>query len=181
MYKKLSNFRTVPPGVTNLVSKCAGNLKEKSHKVSRRELCALQSNRAKCRGGGPFRPPPVFLGLKLANHEWNLKFTAMRVNPTSVPATPSGNANSFYSLFLTGNGNSNTSQMLQQPPCVFWRWSRLGKVKRSASCWKPPVSQVSDVYCTNMPQRYVRNLEIQTLVITNVQHLLLGQLLQWEP
>ena len=56
MYKKLRNFITVPPGVTNLVSKCAGNLKEKSHKVSRRELCALQSNRAKCRGG-PFRPP----------------------------------------------------------------------------------------------------------------------------
>ena len=51
MCKKLRNFRTVPPGVTNLVSKCAGNLKEKSHKVSRRELCALQSNRAKCRGG----------------------------------------------------------------------------------------------------------------------------------
>ena len=32
---------------------------KKSHKVSRRELCALQSNRAKCRGGGG----PVFLGL----------------------------------------------------------------------------------------------------------------------
>ena len=60
MYKKLCNFRTVPPGVTNLVSKCAGNLKEKSHKVPRRELCALQSNRAKCRGGGPFRPPQSF-------------------------------------------------------------------------------------------------------------------------
>ena len=60
--QKLRNFRTVPPGVTNLVSKCAGNLKEKSHKVLRRELCALQSNHAKCRGG-PFRPPPppVFL------------------------------------------------------------------------------------------------------------------------
>ena len=51
---------TVAPGVTNFVSKCAGNLKEKSHKVSRRELCALQSNRAKCRGG-PFRPPPPSL------------------------------------------------------------------------------------------------------------------------
>ena len=60
MYKKLRNFRTVPPGGTNLVSKCAGNLKEKSHKVARRELCALQSNRAKCRGG-PFRPPPPSL------------------------------------------------------------------------------------------------------------------------
>ena len=59
------------PGVTNLVSKCAGNLKEKSHKVSRRELCALQSNRAKCRGGGPFRPPPpVFLGLKARFSKW---------------------------------------------------------------------------------------------------------------
>ena len=33
MYKKLRNFRTVPPGITNLVSKCAGNLKEKSHKM----------------------------------------------------------------------------------------------------------------------------------------------------
>ena len=53
MYKKLCNFRTVPPGVTNLVSKCAGNSKEKSHKVSRRELCTLQSNRAKC-------PPSLF-------------------------------------------------------------------------------------------------------------------------
>ena len=57
MYKKWRNFRTVPPGVTNLVSKCAGNSKERSHKVSRRELCALQSNRAKCQGG-PKRPPP---------------------------------------------------------------------------------------------------------------------------
>ena len=66
MYKKLRNFRTVSPGVTNLVSKCAGKLERKKVKVSRRELCALQSNRAKCRGGGgPFRPPgPVFLGLK---------------------------------------------------------------------------------------------------------------------
>ena len=64
MYKKLRNFRTVPPGITNLVSKCAGNLKEKSHKVSRREHCALQSNRAKCRGGGPFRPPPSLFRVK---------------------------------------------------------------------------------------------------------------------
>ena len=55
----LRNFRTVPPGVKNLVSKCAGTWKKKSHKVSRRELCALQSNRMKCRGGAP----PVFLGL----------------------------------------------------------------------------------------------------------------------
>ena len=47
-----------PRGVTNLVSKCAGNLKEKNHKVSRRELCALQSNRTKCRGGGLLGPPP---------------------------------------------------------------------------------------------------------------------------
>ena len=68
MYKKLRKFRTVPPGVTNLVSKCAGNLKEKSHKVSRRELCALQSNRAKCRGGGLLGPPPVFLGLSWSRH-----------------------------------------------------------------------------------------------------------------
>ena len=70
MYKKLRNFRTVPPGVTNLVSKFAGNSKEKSHKVSRQELCALQSNRAKCRGGPkrPPPPPPVFSGLKTFEH-----------------------------------------------------------------------------------------------------------------
>ena len=63
MYKRLRKFRTVPPGVTNVVSNCAGNLKEKSHKVSRRELYALQSNRAKC------RPPPVFLGLRGMRNE----------------------------------------------------------------------------------------------------------------
>ena len=63
MYKKLRNFRTIPPGVTNMVSKCAGNLKGKSHKVSRRELCALQSNRAKCRGEAP---PPSLFRVKLS-------------------------------------------------------------------------------------------------------------------
>ena len=69
MYKKLRNFRTVPPAVTNLVSKCAGNSKENCHKVSRRELCALQSNRAKCRGGGPFRPPPSLFRVKPHSHK----------------------------------------------------------------------------------------------------------------
>ena len=35
--------------------------KKKVIKCRRRELCALQSNRAKCRGGGgPFRPPQSF-------------------------------------------------------------------------------------------------------------------------
>ena len=38
MYKKLRKFRTVPPGVTNLVSKCAGNSKEKSQSVAARAL-----------------------------------------------------------------------------------------------------------------------------------------------
>ena len=58
MYKKLRKFRTVPPASQVWCQNGAGNLKEKSHKVSRRELCALQSNRAKCRGGGP--PPQSF-------------------------------------------------------------------------------------------------------------------------
>ena len=52
---KLRNFRTVHPGVTNLRSKCAANSKETSPKVSPRELCALQSNRAKCRKASLFR------------------------------------------------------------------------------------------------------------------------------
>ena len=59
MYTMLRNFGTVPPAVTNLVSKYAGNSKEKCHKVSRQELRALPSNRAICRGGGPSCPPPV--------------------------------------------------------------------------------------------------------------------------
>ena len=28
--------------------------------------------------------PKLEVNLKLANHEWNLKFTAMRVNPTNI-------------------------------------------------------------------------------------------------
>ena len=65
MYKKLGNFGTIPPGVTNLVSKCAGNSKENCHKVSWRELCALQSYRAKCRGGAIMPPPPSLIRVKL--------------------------------------------------------------------------------------------------------------------
>ena len=38
MYKKLRNFRTIPPGDTNLVSKCAGNLKKKGISVAARAL-----------------------------------------------------------------------------------------------------------------------------------------------
>ena len=57
MYTMLRNFGTVPPAVTNLVSKCAGNSKENCHKVSRQELRALPSNRAICRGGAIMAPP----------------------------------------------------------------------------------------------------------------------------
>ena len=61
----LRNFGTVPPAVTNLVSKCAGNSKENCHKVSRRELRALPSNRAICRGGGAIMaPPPSLIRVK---------------------------------------------------------------------------------------------------------------------
>ena len=60
MYTMLHNFGTVPPAVTNLVSKCAGNSKENCHKVSRRELRALPSNRAIRRGGGGIMAPQSF-------------------------------------------------------------------------------------------------------------------------
>ena len=77
MYKKLRNFRTVPPGVTNLVqSKCAGNLKEKSHKAcrERREyLRVADCNHAKCRGGGLLGPPPsllIGLSITLIHSHW---------------------------------------------------------------------------------------------------------------
>ena len=67
MYTMLRNFGTVPPAVTNLVSKCAGNSKENCHKVSRRELCALPSNRAICRGGAimVLPPPPSLIRVKV--------------------------------------------------------------------------------------------------------------------
>ena len=34
--------------------------------------------------------PKLLVNLKLANHEWNLKFTAMRVNPTFIGRTMIG-------------------------------------------------------------------------------------------
>ena len=54
MYKKLRNFGTVPPGVTNLVSKCVGNLKENCHKVDivARALRVAELSREMSRGGG---------------------------------------------------------------------------------------------------------------------------------
>ena len=64
MYTMLRNFGAVPPAVTNLVSKCAGNAKENCHKVSRRELRALPSNRAICRGGPSWPPPPSLIRVK---------------------------------------------------------------------------------------------------------------------
>ena len=66
----LRNFGTVPPAVTNLMSKCAGNSKENCHKVSRRELRALPSNHAICRGGGGHHapPPPSLIRVKSYLH-----------------------------------------------------------------------------------------------------------------
>ena len=60
MYKKLRNFRTVPPGVTNLVSKCAGNLKENSHKVSRWELARCRVIARNVEGGGGLLGPSLY-------------------------------------------------------------------------------------------------------------------------
>ena len=65
-YEMLRNFGTAYPGVANLVSKVAQDLKEKSHGTARRQLFALQIYREKCRGGGLNQPPPpVFLGLRI--------------------------------------------------------------------------------------------------------------------
>ena len=58
-------LRTERAGATNLVSKVAQRLKEKSHETSRRCLIALRTYCAKRRGGGWFNPPPVLLGLRL--------------------------------------------------------------------------------------------------------------------
>ena len=65
MYKKLRNFRTVPPGVTNLVSKCAGNLKEKSHERRVRNFEWYRRTVKKTTGGGHNGPPPGKLGLMM--------------------------------------------------------------------------------------------------------------------
>ena len=76
MYKKLRNFRTVPPGVTNLVSKCAGNLKEKSHERRVRNFEWYRRTVKKTTGGGGHNgpPPPGKLGSK-ANNLKNMQDT----------------------------------------------------------------------------------------------------------
>ena len=56
-FSKGRGFKTVCPGATNLVSKDARHLKEKSHEMSRREHLALRNNLAKGRGGGHSGPP----------------------------------------------------------------------------------------------------------------------------
>ena len=62
--KKFYNSGSVYPVVMKMVSKCAQDMKEKSHQVSANFLFALRSYREKCRGGGWLRPPPpAFLGL----------------------------------------------------------------------------------------------------------------------
>ena len=53
-FSKGRGFGTVCPGATNLVSKVARYLKEKSHKMSRREHLAMRNNHSKRRGGGSF-------------------------------------------------------------------------------------------------------------------------------
>ena len=113
--QKLRNFGTVPPGVANLVSKCAGNLKENCHKVSWQELCALQSYRAKCQGGhdqgGPSCPPPspVLLGLKL-------------INSTSEKHNNNNNNNNnwfLYSAFLVWDTTQSALQCIITPVTGF--------------------------------------------------------------
>ena len=60
----LRNSGTVRPIFSKIVSKVAQDLKEKSHESAARKQIFPQNCRAKCRGGGGFRPPPVLLGLK---------------------------------------------------------------------------------------------------------------------
>ena len=86
----LTSERT-PGRNTNMVSKCAGNLKEKSHKVSRRELCTLQSNRAKCRGGS-FRPQ-IYLSRKE-------KEIFLQKKRTCAYFTPKNRQNTIKSYYL---------------------------------------------------------------------------------
>ena len=65
-FSKGRGDKTVRAGVTNLVSKVARYLKEKSHETSRRELVAVRRYCAKRRGGdGGFRPPtPSLIRVK---------------------------------------------------------------------------------------------------------------------
>ena len=63
-YVMLRNSETVRPIFSKIVSKVAQDLKEKSHQSAVRWGKIWRNYREKCGGGGPFRPPPVFLGLR---------------------------------------------------------------------------------------------------------------------
>ena len=63
MYKKLRNLRIVPPGVTNLVSKCVGNLKKKVIERRGESISRCGVIMRNVEGGGGLLGPPVFLGL----------------------------------------------------------------------------------------------------------------------
>ena len=63
MYKKPRNYRTVPRLSLIWCQIVRETWKKKVMKLSRRELCALQSNRGKCRGGAT-RPPPSMFRVK---------------------------------------------------------------------------------------------------------------------
>ena len=66
-FLKGRGLKTVCAGATNLVSKVARYLKEKSPETSRRELFALRIYRVKRRGGADSAPPPPpgLLGLNI--------------------------------------------------------------------------------------------------------------------
>ena len=55
------NSGTVYPVVMKMVSKCAQDLKEKSHQVLAKKNFALRNYREKCRGGGAESAPPPSL------------------------------------------------------------------------------------------------------------------------
>ena len=64
MYKIMRSFGTAYPGVVNMVSKDAGDSKEKRHETSWCELLALQTYCAKVEGGGSQAPPPGLVRVK---------------------------------------------------------------------------------------------------------------------
>ena len=58
IFLKGRGFGTVCPGVTNLVSKVARDLKVKSQRAARSKNFARRNGRGIRRGGGPLWPPP---------------------------------------------------------------------------------------------------------------------------
>ena len=105
-----------------------GKLEKKSNKVLRRELYALQSNRAKCRGGGLLGPPPPSL-FRVKNVNVTYIFLAMSSGSTwsAAPLALSADMNSglISSRWPSAWGGMSSSTPSSSESSCSLRWGKI--------------------------------------------------------